>query len=89
MPVYVVNVGSMLVRRMMEFLVMVGRAVVMFRRHPSIVMVMDVRVISSPMAMENRAHDSKRKLLLSAAPAKRCRSIQRWQFDRRSPVSDT
>lgn len=58
MPVYVVSVGSVLVMRMMEFLVMMGRAVVMLACHPSIVMVMDVRVISSPMAMENRAHDS-------------------------------
>jgi hypothetical protein len=64
MPVYVVSVGSVLVMRMVEFLVMAGRAVVlgrtvvMLRRHPSIVMVMDVRVISSPMAMENRTHDS-------------------------------
>jgi hypothetical protein len=88
-------VGSVLAVRMVEFLVVVGRTVVlgrtvvMLRRHPSIVMVMDVRVISSPMAMENRAHDSKRKLLLSAAPTKRSRSIQRRQFDRHPPLSDT
>jgi len=67
---------------MVGFLVMVGRAVVMLRRNTSIVMVMDVRMISSPMAMENRAHGTKRKLLLSAAPAKRGRSAQRRQFDR-------
>jgi hypothetical protein len=58
MPVYVVSVGSVLAMRMVEFFVMMGRAVVMLRRHPSIVMVVDVRVISSPMAMENRTHDS-------------------------------
>jgi hypothetical protein len=47
MPVYVVSVGTVLAMRM-----------VMLRRHPSNIMVMDVRVISFPMAMENRAHDS-------------------------------
>jgi len=45
-------------------------AVVMLRRDPSIVVVMDVRVISSTMAMVDRAHDSRRKLLLSATAAK-------------------
>jgi hypothetical protein len=58
MPVYVVSVGTVLAMRMVKFLMMMGRAVVMLRRHPSIIMVMDVRVISFPMAMENRAHDS-------------------------------
>jgi hypothetical protein len=77
MPVYVVSVGAVLAMRMVEFLVMVGFVVVMPRRHPSIVMMMDVWVISSPMAMVNRAHDSNRKLLLSAATAKRGRSTQR------------
>ena len=37
---------------------------VMPRRHPSIVLVMDVRVISSTVTMVNRAHDSKRKITL-------------------------
>ena len=39
-------------------------------------MVMDVRVIPSAVTMVNRAHGSKRKLLLSAAIAKRDRSIE-------------
>jgi hypothetical protein len=61
MPVYVVGVGSVLVMRvirMMECLVMVGFVVVMRQRHPSIVVMVDVRIISSTMAMEDRAHDT-------------------------------
>jgi hypothetical protein len=64
-------------------------AVVMPRRHPSIVMAMDVRVISSTVTMVNRAHDSKRKLLLLAAVARRDRSIERPRLHCDLPLSDT
>jgi len=55
---------------------MVGVAVVMRQRDSPIVVMMDVRIISSTMAMENGAHVTKRKLLLYTASAKCGRSIQ-------------
>jgi hypothetical protein len=64
-------------------------AVVVPRRHPSIVMVMDVRVISSAVTMVNRAHGSKRKLLLSVAIARRDRSIEQPRLHCHLPLSDT
>ncbi len=89
MPICVVNVGSVRAMRIVEFFVVVGFTVVMLRRLPFIVMMMDVRVISSTMAMVNRAHASDRKLLLSAAAAKRRRSIQRPRFNRYLLLSGT
>ena len=79
MPMHVVSVGSVLMLGIVRLFAMVaemGFAVVMPRRHPSIVVVMDVRVISSTVTMVNRAYGSKRKLLLSAAIARRDRSIR-------------
>ena len=83
MPVYVVGMGSVLVMRVIRVigmtggLVMIGFVVVMRQRHPSIVVMMDVRIISSTMAVENRAHDTERRLLLCTASAKCGLSIQR------------
>jgi hypothetical protein len=85
-------VGSVLMMgivRLFAMVVVMGFAVVMPRRHPSIVMVMDVRVISSTVTMVNRAHGSKRKLLLSAAIARRDRSIERPRLHCHLPLSDT
>ena len=68
MPMYVVSVGSVLMMGIVRFFAMVAVmsfVLVMPRRHPSIVLVMDVRVISSTVTMVNRAHGSKRKLSLS------------------------
>ena len=65
MPMYVVSVGSVLMMGIVRFFAMVAVmsfVLVMPRRHPSIVLVMDVRVISSTVTMVNRAHDSKRKI---------------------------
>ena len=65
MSMYVVSVGSVLLIGIVRFFAMVmvvSFVLVMPRRHRSIVMVMDVRVISSTMTMINRAHDSKRKI---------------------------
>jgi hypothetical protein len=65
MPMYVVSVGSVLMMRIVGLFAMgvvMVFAVVIPRRHPSIVMVMDVRLISSTVTMVNRAHGSKRKL---------------------------
>lgn len=89
---YVVSVGSVLMMGIVGLFAMVVVmvfAVVMPRRHPSIVMVMDVRVISSAVTMVNRAHGSKRKLLLSAAIARRDRSIEQPRLHCHPPVSDT
>jgi hypothetical protein len=69
---YVVSVGSVAMMGIVRLLAMVAVfAVVVSRRHPSIVMVMDVRAISSTVAMVNRTHGSERKLLLSTAIARR------------------
>ncbi len=78
---YVVSVGPVLmigIEGLFAMMVVMVVAVIMLRRDASIVMVMDVRVISSTVAMVNRAHDRKRKLLLRAATTKRDRSV-RWQ----------
>jgi hypothetical protein len=75
--------------RLFAMVVVMGFAVVVPRRHPSIAMVMDVRVISSTVTMVNRAHGSKRKLLLSAAIARRDRSIERPRLHCHLPLSDT
>jgi hypothetical protein len=72
MPMYVVSVGSVLMMRIVGLFAMgvvMVFAVVMPRRHPSIVMAMDVWVISSTVTMVNRAHGSKSKLFLLAAAA--------------------
>jgi hypothetical protein len=64
MPMYVVSVGSVLTMGIVEIVAMVVVmvfAVVMPPRHPSIVMAMDVRVISSTVTMVDRAHGSKSK----------------------------
>ena len=71
---YVVSVGSVLMMGIVRFFAMVAVmsfVLVMPRRHPSIVMVMDVRAISSTVTMVNRAHGFKRKLLLSSAIARK------------------
>ena len=65
MPMYVVSVASVLMMRIVRFFAMaavMSFVLVMPRRHPPIVLVMDVRVISSTVTMVNRAHGSKRKL---------------------------
>ena len=92
MSMYVVSVDSVLMMGIVRFFAMVvvtGFVVVMPRRHPSIVMVMDVRAISSTVTMVNRAHGSKRKLLLSAANARRDRSIEQPRLHCHLPLSDT
>jgi hypothetical protein len=89
---YVVSVDSVLMMGIVRFFAMVvvtGFVVVMPRRHPSIVMVMDVRLISSTVTMLNRAHGSKRKLLLSAALARRDRSIEQARLHCHLSLPDT
>jgi hypothetical protein len=89
---YVVSVDSVLMMGIVRFFAMVvvtGFVVVMPRRHPSIVMVMDVRLISSTVTMVNRAHGSKRKLLLSAALARRDRSIEQARLHCHLSLPDT
>jgi hypothetical protein len=75
--------------RFFAMVVVTGFVVVMPRRHPSIVMVMDVRLISSTVTMVNRAHGSKRKLLLSAALARRDRSIEQARLHCHLSLPDT
>jgi hypothetical protein len=92
MSMYVVSVDSVLMMGIVRFFAMVvvtGFVVVMPRRHPSIVMVMDVRLISSTVTMVNRAHGSKRKLLLSAALARRDRSIEQARLHCHLSLPDT
>jgi hypothetical protein len=93
MTMYVVSVCPVIVMGpvgLFAMVVMVVFAVVMLGRYPSIVMVMDVRVVSSTVAMVSRvAHGSKRKLLLSAAIARRDRSIEPPRLRSHPPVSDT
>ena len=89
---YVVSVCSVLMMGIVRFFAMVSVmsfVLVMPRHHPSIVLVMDVRVISSTVTMVNRAHDSKRKLLLSAAVARRDRSIEQPRLHCHLTLSDT
>jgi hypothetical protein len=74
--------------RLFAMVLVMSFAVVMPRRHPSIVMVMDVGLISSTVTMVNRAHGSKRKLLFSAAIARRDRSIEQPRLHCHLP-SDT
>jgi hypothetical protein len=92
MTMYVVSVCPVIVMGLVgrfAMVVMMVFAVVMLGRYPSIVMVMDVRVVSSTVAMVSRAHGSKRKLLLSAAIARRDRSIEPPRLRSHPPVSDT